>query len=155
MKIRLRDAYRLGGLWAVLLVVLGFATSCRGASSDNGGRVMYGTPPIEGHEIKAKVVDISGMPIQDIVMTPNPDNPTDSNATNCKGEVVCWIMEYSKDVKMQFRQSEYITDTAVRYKPLDTVFKVENLNYINDPDNLGNKKVFRAQVKVVMQKEQK
>lgn len=144
MKSRIKDAYHIGGLWAVLLVALGFVVSCEGAT-------MYGSPYAD-YEIKALVVDSADAPIPNMRVRMNYTD----NTTNSDGVAQCNFQSggVGQPVICSFEDIDG-EQNGGKFKLLDTMFYLDGLGF-----EKGNKRRnewyegrLKAQVRVVMQRE--
>lgn len=143
MKNRIKEAYHVGGVWAVLLAMLGFAFSCSGAD-------MYGSPYVD-FEIKVKVVDSADAPLNNIRV--DISNAYDYQWTDSMG-IAQFQFRGNQDFRGLFEDIDGDLNGG-KYKTVDTIFRFDNTQL----DKGGKKNDswyegrIKTEVKVVMQKE--
>lgn len=118
MKTNYKKIYRSGGIFALLVAVLGFASSCE----DTNGYAMYGSPPVN-FELKVKVVDSLDAPIKNIRV--NVKDCSVFPHTDSEG-VASFKFYDPQSVHARFEDVDGIKNGG-QYRPLDTVFQFDGL----------------------------
>lgn len=144
MKNRIKEVYRTGGLWAVLLATLGFAFSC------NGGSTMYGSPYAD-FEMKIKVVDSADAPLPNIRI--DLSQADDYKYTDSMGVAQFKFRGYSS-IHGIFDDIDG-PENGGKFKTTDTTFYFSNSQFdkSDKKDDNWYKGKLKTEVKIVMQKE--
>lgn len=139
----IQQAYGKGGVWALLLVTLGFTFSCEDTAK------MYGSPSAD-FEIKVNVVDSTDTPLRNIrvsMLNAYQDKYTDSTG----------------GAQFEFRGSQWVSarfedidglQNGGKFKTLDTTFQFDS-NQFDKSGKKGDswyKGRLKTEVKVMMHK---
>lgn len=154
MKINIKDAYLKGGLWALLLAVLGFTAACN-ETIKGGGVDMYGTPSVT-YQIKAKVVDTKGIPVPNISIKLQLEDKQDTKQTDQTGVAEFKFISYEFANKVHSIQGVFTDMDAQNrgwaYRDLDTVFRFNDNSFVKPPQQDGWVTSLEAEITAVMRK---